>query len=109
MRKKYLNNKGLSLVEVVMSAVIVSLLMAGLYAVYISAKNMTALALHKAVALAWASSKIEGQKHGNPNAIIDPSDENMLANEGFRGAGVAENPVTLGSMIRTEVTVTWTE
>lgn len=110
MRKIYLNNKGLSLVEVVMSALIVSLLMAGLYAVYISARNMTALALHKTVALAWATSKIEGQKHGNTDDIIDPSDDNMLANEGFRNAGWVRNPTNYNqSMIRHDVTVTWIE
>ena len=108
MRKISFNNKGLSLVEVVMSALIVSMLMAGLFAVYISAKNLSALALHKTVALAWASSKIEGRKNGADVAYNDPSDENMLADD--KGGGVNETDTNYRrSMIRHSVIVSWTE
>lgn len=108
MIKKYLNNKGLSLVEVVMSALIVSVLLAGLYAVYISAKNMTALALHKAVGLAWATSKIEGRKNGMTAAYIDPSDDNIIAND--KGGAVALANTTYSNAItRHSATASWTE
>ncbi len=110
MRKMCLNNKGLSLVEVVVSALIVSVLMAGLYAVYISAKNMTALALHKAVALAWATSRIEAHKNGMAAAsYTDPSNNNILAND-KGGVAPATVDTNYGSaMIRHSATVTWTE
>ncbi len=112
MKKIYLNKKGLSLVEVVMSALIVSVLMAGLYSVYISAKNMTALALNKAVALHWATSRIEAEKTGMQDAYIDPSNNNILANEKGGAAGVTDTnygPAPRISMIRHSATVTWTE
>ncbi|MCG2712193.1 MAG: prepilin-type N-terminal cleavage/methylation domain-containing protein [Candidatus Omnitrophica bacterium] len=108
MRKKYLNNKGLSLVEVVMSALIVAVLMAGLYSVYVSAKNMTALALHKTVALGWAASGLEARKSGMVTAYTDPAANNILAND--KGGAVAINDTSYqNSMIRHSVTVTWTE
>ena len=109
MRKKCLNNKGLSLVEVVISALIVGVLMAGLYAAYISAKNMTALALHKAVALAWATSKIEGEKNGMQDDYIDPSDNNILANDKGSAVPVPNDTPYGTAMIRHSVTVTWDE
>ena len=111
MIKKCLNNKGLSLVEVVMSAVIVSILMAGLYAVYFNAKNMTSLAFHKIVALAWATSYIEGEKNGMPDgSYTDPSEDNMLAEETARNASRVPDPTAYKeSMIRYSVEVRWTE
>ena len=108
MRKICLNNKGLSLVEVVISALIVGLLMAGLYAVYVSAKNMTALALHKAVALAWATSRLEAHKNGS-SGYTDPSDINILAID-KGGVAPATTDTSYGTaMIRHSATVTWTE
>lgn len=109
MRKIYLNNKGLSLVEVVMSALVVGILMAGLYAVYISAKNMTALALNKAAALAWASSRLEAHKNGMQDAYTDPSDDNMLVNDKAGVAPATTNTSYGNAMIRHSATVTWTE
>lgn len=100
-----------------MSALIVSLLLAGIFAVYASAKNITTLALHKAIALAWASSKIEGEKNGMQDAYIDPADDNKLANEdgtqlgGYdRQAVAAVTPTNYGNaMIRRSATVRWRE
>ena len=112
MKKVCLDNKGLSLVEVVMSALIVSVLMAGLYSVYISSRNMTALALNKAVALHWASSQIEGKKNGMQDAYTDPSNNNILASD--KGGAVATVDTNYGpppfvSIIRHSAAVTWTE
>lgn len=108
MRKIRLNKKGLSLVEVVMSALIVSVLMAGLYAVYISSKNMTALALHKAVALHWAVSSIEAEKNGMRDPYTNPGDDNILAND--KGGSVVPSNTNEGaSMIRHSRTAVWTE
>ena len=90
-----------------MSALIVAVLMAGLYAVYISAKNMTALALHKTVALAWASSRLEARRNGS-GGYIDPSDDNMLAAD--KGGSVAVNNTSYGdALMRHSAIVTWTE
>ena len=109
MRKMGLNNKGLSLVEVVISALIVAVLLAGLYAAYVSAKNMTALALHKTVALAWAASRLEAHKNGMQDAYIDPSNNNMLANDKGGAAPATINTSYGTAMIRHSATVTWTE
>ncbi len=113
MKKVRLNNKGLSLVEVVMSALIVAVLMAGLYSVYVSAKNMTALALHKAVALHWAASRIEAQKTGMTDPYTDPSDNNILFHEKKKPSGGVVAPAIVdtnyGPMIRRSATVTWKE
>ncbi len=84
--------------------------MAGLYAVYVSAKNMTALALHKAVALAWATSRIEAHKNGMSSAsYTDPSNNNILAND-KGGLAPATVDTNLGNaMLKHFAVVTWTE
>ena len=109
MREKYLNNKGLSLVEVVVSALIVTMLLAGLYAVYINAKSMAALALHKTVAMVWAQSVLEDQKHGMRDAYTDPATPNTLSDDKDAGPPNLVNTTYGNTMIRHSVTITWDE
>ncbi len=78
MKRKFLNSKGLSLVEVIMSAMIMSLLLAGLYAVYVNANNMVHLASHRIVALTWAQSRLEQLRADFRGAFNDPAIPNVL-------------------------------
>ena len=50
MRVKLLNNKGLTLVEVIVSALIITLVLAGVYASFINARNIVSMSYHRAAA-----------------------------------------------------------
>ena len=100
------NNKGLSLVEVVLSALMLSVVLGALYATYINANNLISLARNKIIALAWAESVIEGQKDGV--STNDPTTSNMLEVE-KSGSFVLSNSSSGQLMRRLKVTVTWTE
>jgi len=104
MMKKSLNCKGLSLVEVVMSALVLTIVLAAFYAVYINAYNMMILAFHKTVAIHWAQAEIESTRAG----IASQSQPNVLTihKGGTRPAASISN---LGAMQIVTVTASWTE
>lgn len=113
MDKKYLNNKGLSLVEVIMSALLLSVVLAALFATYQNANNLLHLSRNKLVALTWAQSLIEHQKADfrpvAPDVYTDPSSPNWLSVE-KGGSAVPIVPVNLGStMQHLKATINWTE
>jgi Tfp pilus assembly protein PilV len=108
MDKKYLNNKGLSLVEVIMSALLLSVVLAALFATYRNANNLLHLSRNKLVALTWAQSLIENQKDDFRGAYTDPASPNWLSVE--KGGTQVTALTVLGStMDHIKVTISWTE
>ena len=106
--RRYLNHKGLSLVEVVTSALITTLILSVLFTVYIAATNMCTLALDKAVALAWAESAIELRKIGDPAGLPpDPAADNIISNE--KAGQINVGLTDYHAYERITATVTWTE
>jgi len=113
--EKYMNNKGLSLVEVIMAALLVAVMVSGLFAVVISANNMTMLSKHKLGALTWAQSELEKERariRGSLAAGNDPTIPNMLQTDKTSGGGASAVPTITpyaAGMYRLSVNVTWTE
>jgi hypothetical protein len=108
--KKRLNHKGLSFVEVIMATMVLSIILAGLFAVYRSAGDMTSLALHKLVALSWAHSAFEREKSGFTLlgwAINDPQVTNILIDEKI--GTIATAWTNYPGMRKFTATVRWTE
>ena len=66
-----LNNKGLTLIEILISILILAIMMAGGMSFYFNADNMMALAIHKKVALEVAANTLETIK-GN-GGYSDPT------------------------------------
>lgn len=108
MFRNILNNKGLSFVEVIMSALAVGIILAGLYAAYSSANNMVSLAFHKAAALVWAESIIENQKHGFSGSITDPGTPNYLT-QNKTGSSNMVTTTYSSVMSRYTAEITWIE
>ncbi|MBU4479370.1 MAG: hypothetical protein KKH34_09855 [Candidatus Omnitrophica bacterium] len=118
MRKKMLNNKGLSLVEVIMSTLALAMLMAGLFGVYTNATNIINLAFHKTLALCWAESEIERNKCCiDPTTFIDPAATaplvpfSPLSNwlQRNKAGGVNVETINFAGVDNLRVTVSWTE
>jgi len=111
MREKYFNYKGLSLVEVVIASLIVSVLLAGLYAVFINAKNLVVLSLHKMEAMVWAQSMLEAEASGLAQAELpNPADGNSLNDDAVRSGNGVCNPGAINAVITAHhAVVTWTE
>lgn len=109
MDKKYLNNKGLSLVEVIMSALLLSVVLAALFATYQNANNLLHLSRNKLVALTWAQSEIEHLKADFRGTYTNPARPNWLSVE--KGGTLPPPVVTdLGNtMQHIKATVSWTE
>jgi Tfp pilus assembly protein PilV len=109
MDKKRLNNKGLSLVEVVMSALLLTLVLAALFATYRNANNLISLSRSKLIALTWAQSLLEGQMADFHGAYTDPALPNWLSVE-KAGTATVIPPAALGNtMQHLKVTINWTE
>ncbi|MFH1460369.1 MAG: prepilin-type N-terminal cleavage/methylation domain-containing protein [Candidatus Omnitrophota bacterium] len=113
MHKKYFNEKGLTLVEVVVSAVVLSLLAAGIFASYITARNMAALAFNKMIALNWAASRIEFRKSGIIKPLTDnPAEENVLENDKGGTCTPTQTPINIagGNVLSSyAVRIDWVE
>ncbi len=112
MSVKLLNNKGLTLVEVIVSSLIIAVVLAGIYASFINAKNMVALAYHQAAALAWAESGIEENNNGIAAAGMSVTYPESGANLSTvkSGAQLNVNTQAYGRGIdRLTSVVTWTE
>ncbi|MFH1063001.1 MAG: hypothetical protein V1747_09000 [Candidatus Omnitrophota bacterium] len=108
MDKKHLNNKGLSLVEVVMAALLLTLVLAALFATYRNANNLISLSHHKLIALTWAQSLLESEKADFRGTYTDPASPNWLSVEKGGASAIARN--NLGAtMQHIKVTITWTE
>lgn len=109
MREKCLNRKGLSMVEVVIASVIVAVLLAGLYAVFINAKNLTVLSLHKMEAMVWAQSLLEIEASGlGTGNCPDPSDGNSLSEK--NNVTGSSSPAGVNTVItRHTAVVSWEE
>jgi hypothetical protein len=109
MDKKRLNNKGLSLVEVVMSALLLTLVLAALFATYRNANNLIGVSRNKLIALTWAQSLLEGQMADFRGAYTNPASPNWLSVEKAGTPAVAA-PAALGNhMQHLKVTINWTE
>ncbi len=77
MKHSLLNNKGLSYIEIVISALVFSTVFVACYVVHNSSRNMLALGHHKLVALFWAQSGIEANRAG----IVPPVVANVLSTQ----------------------------
>ncbi|MBU1044659.1 MAG: hypothetical protein KJ915_09730 [Candidatus Omnitrophica bacterium] len=116
MDKKCLNKKGLSLVEVVLSALLLTVVVAALLATYRNASNLMGLARNKLIALNWAESIIERERSDCRNAYIDPADtaanRNYLIDEKAALAPVITR-INHGApqvhLQEIKVTINWTE
>ncbi len=111
MNKKRLNKKGFSLVEVVMAALLLTVVLAGLFASYRNANNLISLARSKLLALTWAQSLIEIDRadfHGA--GYVNPTNwaaEALIIEKGGLSAVATAN---LGlAMQSMKVTITWVE
>ncbi|MBU1088184.1 MAG: hypothetical protein KKD05_11800 [Candidatus Omnitrophica bacterium] len=112
MDKKYLNNKGLSLVEVVMSALLLTVVLAALFASYRNANNLINLAHNKLIALNWAESVLEHERANFGGAYTDPASPNWLTVEKSAPAPTIAR-INYGApqahLQEIKVTITWTE
>jgi len=112
MEKMRLNKKGLSLVEVVMSALLLTAVLAALFASYRNANNIMSISRSKLLALTWAQSLIENERAAFQGAYVSPIDPTQEALIIEKNATFPPN-VAIGNlgqaMQSVKVTITWTE
>ncbi|MBU0634573.1 MAG: prepilin-type N-terminal cleavage/methylation domain-containing protein [Candidatus Omnitrophica bacterium] len=101
--KKLLNCKGLSLIEVIISAMILTILLAGLFAVYKNSRDVVAMGFHKSMAVFWAQARLEEIRAGCLTQNL-PSAITISKN-----ATRPETVTNLGAMQLVTVNVNWTE
>lgn len=107
MDKMLFNRKGLSFVEVIVSAMAVAIIAGGVVAAYLNAARITAIAYHKIAALTLAQSHMEAELHNNPSVgTVNPDMANFLTVDSAR-YNTAHSVTTPNSRIR--VDVTWDE
>jgi Tfp pilus assembly protein PilV len=109
MKKNRLNNKGLSLVEVVMAALLISVVLAALFATFRNANNLIGLSKSKLVALNWAQSVIENERADFRGAYTNPATPNWLTVSKGAGPPAINRPNRGADMQEVIVTITWTE
>ncbi|MDD5747274.1 MAG: hypothetical protein PHO30_08445 [Candidatus Omnitrophica bacterium] len=112
MRKKWLDNKGLSFVEVMMATMVLAIIMACLFVVYQAASNMASLALHKLAATAWAESQIELRKSDYSTlgwSITDPGTSVITGLHSGAFSWAIDDSTTYPGLRWWQIFVTWTE
>ena len=111
MDKKSLNNKGLSLVEVVMSALLLTVVIGALFATYQNASNLISLSRSKLIALSWAQSLLENERADFRGVYADPASPNWLSVEKGGGSAITRTNVGAGQpyMQVIKATISWVE
>jgi len=104
MKKVYSFRKGFTLVEVLLSIVILSILLCGAISMYFYSGEIQSMATHKKIAAELANSKMEEIKREGYNKLAPSSDEIKIGNLTAQQTVTIENQ---GSYKVVKVNVVW--